>query len=76
MKYCSYESEKVRAAAREVLEDFNTAAMEWKTVQELEEQMELEHVGDGYSEDEDKEESDYDWFTEESFDVDDDELPF
>jgi hypothetical protein len=37
MKYCDYKSEKVRAVAREVLEGFNIAMLEWKAAQELEE---------------------------------------
>lgn len=78
MKCCNYKSEKVRTVAKEVLDDFNAAAMEWKAARDLEEQMELEYFDEGNSNDFYKEdfEAHEDWIGEAAYDEDDEGIPF
>lgn len=78
IKYCNYKSEKVRTVAKEVLDDFNTAAMEWKSARELEEQMELEYFDEGNTDDVYEEDfvTHEDWIDEVAYDEDDEGIPF
>jgi hypothetical protein len=72
IKYCNYKSEKVRVAAKKVLDDFIIAIKEMKAAEELE----LEHFHNGFSDDDIEEDGigdNYNW--EEGLGYDD-EIPF